>query len=121
MIKKGTVIFIHALIGWILCAATMSIGMKYLLIANALVIHAIAAPIIFLFISLNYYRRFNYTSPLITSVIFTIFVILIDFFIVAILITKSMDMFKSFIGTWLPFILIFSSTLITGIVNKNKA
>lgn len=28
----------------------------------------------------------------------------------------SLDMFKSFIGTWLPFTLIFSSTYLTGIL-----
>ncbi len=32
---------------------------------------------------------------------------------------KSYDMFRSLIGTWIPFILIFISTYLTGLYLKN--
>jgi hypothetical protein len=41
-------------------------------------------------------------------------VILLDFFVVALLINRSFDMFFSPIGTWIPFILIYSSTYLVG-------
>jgi hypothetical protein len=118
--KKLAVIFIHAFIGWTLCAATMGIGMALTSLEKALVIHAIGAPIFFCAVSLVYFSRFNYISPLRTSMIFTGFVIAVDFFVVALLINKSLVMFASLLGTWIPFGLIFVSTLLTGLAVRYK-
>ncbi len=115
-IKKLAVIKIHAFIGWGLCAAIMGIGSIVTSIENTLIIHAIGAPIIFSIISLIYYKKFNYTTPLQTSMAFISFVIFMDFFIVALFIEKSFAMFRSPIGTWIPFALIFLSTYITGLM-----
>jgi hypothetical protein len=41
-------------------------------------------------------------------------IILADALLIAPFIEKSYEMFTSFLGTWLVFILIFSSTYITG-------
>jgi hypothetical protein len=108
------IILAHAFIGWMLCAATMGIGMAVTTLKNALIVHAIAAPIFFTVISWVYFRKFNYTSPLQTATIFIAFVIAMDFFVVAMLINRSFDMFTSLLGTWIPFTLIFTSTLVTG-------
>jgi uncharacterized integral membrane protein len=75
-----------------------------------------AAPAFFSAISLVYFTKFNYTTPLQTAAIFTGFVMVVDFFIVALLINQSLDMFTSLIGTWIPFSLIFLSTYLTGII-----
>jgi hypothetical protein len=118
--KKLAVIFIHALIGWTLCAATMGVGMALTTLEKTLVIHAIGAPIYFSLVSQVYFSRFNWTSPFRTAVIFTGFVIFVDFFVVALLINKSLAMFASLLGTWIPFGLIFVSTYLTGrAVNRN--
>ncbi len=108
------IILILAIIGWGLCGLSMAIGMSITSIANALIIHAIAAPIIYYFISLLYFKKFNYTTPIQTAIIFVAIVILLDFFVVALLINKSFDMFLSPLGTWIPFLLIFLSTFLTG-------
>jgi len=113
-ITKAFILLAHGFVGWALCAATMGIGMSITTLNNALIIHAIAAPIFFTCVSLVYFRRFNYTPPLITASIFIAVVIDLDFFVVAMLINRSFDMFSSFLGTWLPFALIFTSTFITG-------
>ncbi len=114
-ILKLVTIFVHALIGWALCAATMGIGLATLPLQNALTIHAIGAPIFFTLVSLIYFKRFNYTAPLQTAIIFVGFVIAMDFFVVALLITRSLEMFASLLGTWIPFALIFTSTYVTGV------
>jgi len=114
IIKKGFVILIHALIGWICCAAVMGIGTAFLPMNLTLIIHLIAAPIFFSIISIFYFKNFHYTNPLLTAVIFTGFIIAMDFFVVALLILKNFDMFNSYIGTWIPFALIFLSTFATG-------
>jgi hypothetical protein len=108
-------ILAHAFIGWALCAATMGIGMATTSLQNALIIHAIGAPIFFAIVSLVYFKRFNYTTPLQTALIFVAFVITVDFLVVALLINRSLDMFASLLGTWIPFALILASTYLTGL------
>jgi len=108
------IILILAIVGWALCGLTMAVGMNITSITNALIIHAIAAPIIYYFISLLYFKKFNYTTPIQTAIIFVAIVILLDFFVVALLINQSFDMFLSPLGTWIPFLLIFLSTVLTG-------
>jgi len=114
-IQKTAVIIVHAFVGWGLCAATMGIGMAVTSLENALIIHALAAPIFFAGVSLVYFRKFNYTTPLQTALIFIIFVMGMDFFVAALLINRSLEMFSSLLGTWIPFVLIFASTFLTGL------
>jgi hypothetical protein len=112
--KKALIALAHAFAGWALCTASMVIGMATMSIDNALIVHAIGAPIFFGVVSLVYFRKFNYTTPLQTGIIFVAFVIAMDFFLVALLINRSLEMFTSLLGTWIPFALIFTSTLVTG-------
>ena len=119
--QKTVVILAHAFIGWMLCAATIGIGMSMTSLKTALIIHAIAAPIFFAAISWFYFRKFNYTSPLQTALIFITFVIGMDLFVVAMFINHSFEMFTSLLGTWIPFALIFVSTYLTGtFVTRNS-
>lgn len=85
-IKILIIILIHAFIGWALCGAIMGIGMQVTSIESTLIIHAIGAPIFFVIVSLIYFKKFNYTTPFQTALIFLAFVIFMDFFIVALLI-----------------------------------
>ena len=119
--KKYIIILVHAFTGWVLCAATMGIGMNTISMDSTLIIHAIGAPIFFVLVSLVYFTKFNYTNPILTAVYFLSFVILVDFFVVALLINQSLEMFTSLIGTWIPFALIFLSTFFTGtlLVKRN--
>jgi hypothetical protein len=118
--RKATTVLVHAFVGWALCTATMVIGMATMSIENALIAHAIGAPIFFAAVSLIYFRRFNYTTPLQTALIFVGFVIVVDFFLVALVINRSMEMFASLLGTWIPFALIFTSTYLTGLVTAKS-
>jgi hypothetical protein len=94
----------------------MGIGMATLTLETTLIVHAIGAPVYFTIISLIYFRKYNYTAPLQTAIIFVSFVIVVDFFVVALLINRSLEMFTSLLGTWLPFALIFTATYITGLI-----
>jgi hypothetical protein len=120
-IQKLAIIFVHALIGWALCAATMGIGMKLTSMQNILIIHAIGAPIYFASVSSVYFTRFHYTRPMTTALIFVGFVMIVDFLLVALVINRSLAMFESLLGTWIPFALIFASTYLTGLVITRKA
>jgi hypothetical protein len=120
-IKKYLIVMMYAFIGWALCGASMWIGMALLSIDGALIVHAIAAPIIFTILSLIYFISFNYTTPLQTAMIFVAFVIAMDFFVVALIINRSLEMFASPLGTWIPFALIFISTYLTGNYVNSKS
>jgi ABC-type polysaccharide/polyol phosphate export permease len=113
--KKIGTILIHAFIGWALCAATMGIGMATMIVQNALIVRVIGAPVFFTIISRVYFKLYNFTSPLITGLVFVGFVMLVDFFEVALVIYRSLDMFTDLLGTWIPFTLIFLSTYLTGL------
>ena len=115
-IQKTVILLAHALVGWALCAATMGIGMAVTSLGNTLIAHAIGAPIFFAIVSLVYFNKFNFTTPLQTATIFIAFVIAMDVFLVAMLINRSFEMFTSLLGTWIPFALIFTSTYLTGLL-----
>jgi hypothetical protein len=119
-LKKGLIIFIHSLILWGLCGAIMGIGMGITTTENAVIIHLIVAPIITVIISTIYFKKFTYTSPLQTGLIFVSFIIFMDAFLVAMIIMKNFEMFKSILGTWLPFCFIFLSTFLTGKYHSYK-
>lgn len=57
-LRHAAVIVGLALVGWALRAATMGIGTALVGLHVALVVHAVAAPIIFAAISLVYFKRF---------------------------------------------------------------
>ena len=104
------------LLGWALCGAIMFVGMSVTSLETTLVVHAAGAPVIFATISWFYFTRLRYTAPLGTAVIFTSIVIFMDLFLVALVINRSLEMFRSLLGTWIPFGLIFLSTYLTGLV-----
>jgi hypothetical protein len=99
---------------WLLCGALMFAGMSLMSLEYALVIHAIGAPIIAGLVAWVYFKQFHYTAPFVTASLFVGIVIFMDVFVVALLIEQSVAMFASFVGTWLPFVLIFMATYLTG-------
>jgi hypothetical protein len=118
--SKILVILAHSFVGWMLCFATIGIGRAVTTMETTLIVHAIGAPIFFAMVSLVYFRKFNFTTPIQTAAIFITFVIAMDVFIVAMLINKSFEMFTSLLGTWIPFALIFTSTWLTGLLIQYK-
>ena len=107
------ILLTYAFVGWALCGAVMGIGMATMSIDMALIVHAVAAPIIFFAVSLVYLKYANVAGPIQTAAIFVGFVMVMDFLVVALLIIKSLQMFTSLLGTWIPFMLIFDSTFLT--------
>ena len=112
--RQLTALLPHVFVSWALCTATMMIGLAVASEETALVVHAIGAPMFSGVVSWNYYRRFFYTTPLQTATAFVSFVIVVDFFLVALVINQSLEMFASLLGTWIPFVLIFASVYLVG-------
>ena len=118
--QKVIVILAHAFVGWAFCTATMGIGMATTSIENALIIHAIGAPIFMVVVSWVYFTRFVYTTPVQTAAIFVAFAILMDILVVSLMVLGNFEMFASLLGTWIPFALMFVATYLTGIFVNNR-
>lgn len=112
--KRVAIVLAHAFSGWALCAATMGAGLALTTESNAVMIHAAAAPIIYIVVSAIYFKKFAYTSAIVTACVFTGLVILIDLLVVASIILGSFAMFESLLGTWIPFVSIFVTTFVLG-------
>jgi menaquinone-dependent protoporphyrinogen oxidase len=102
--------------GWALCSALMVLLVNALPLDAALVIHAIAAPLIFTMIALFYFRTRDAREPLPTAIAWTSIVITLDTVVVAGLVQRNFAMFASVAGSWLPFLLIFLSVWSTGYI-----
>ena len=109
--RKLIIIFVHALVGWALWVAKMYYGMST--IFNVTVV-----PIIFAVLSLIYFKKFNYTAPFLTAILFTGFVI-VDFLVLAFL--RSLDVIAILSELWIPFALIFGSTYLTGLLTTGSS
>ncbi len=79
-----------------------------------MVIHAFAAPVIFAALATAYFRAFPAAAPGRTAAVWVSLVIVLDLFVVAMLVERSLAMFESPLGTWIPFTLIFLATFVTG-------
>jgi hypothetical protein len=119
-VQRFIPVIVFGLVGQLGCWGLMMGGQAVTSLNNALILHAIGAPIIFGTLSFIYFKKLNHTSPRLTASIFLAIVVLLDFFVVAMMINRSFDMFLSPIGTWIPFALIYSSTYLVGRYVNNE-
>jgi hypothetical protein len=109
-----------AIVGWALCAVVMGIGMGLTTVENTLIVHAVAAPLIFGVLAAVYFCAFPDASVVGTAGAWLGIVMLLDLIVVAALILRSLAMFQTPLGTWLPFALIFLSVLAVGEVHASR-
>jgi menaquinone-dependent protoporphyrinogen oxidase len=107
-------LFLHAVTGWALCAATMGALELATTAPVALVGHAVAAPIFFGIVAVSYFRQRGARDPAPTALTFASVVALLDLVLVAGLFRHGLATFGNFTGQWLSFALIFGVTWIVG-------
>lgn len=107
-------LFVHPVVGWALSAGTL-LGLRELVAGGtALVLHAIATPVIFLALAIHYFRPKGAREPLTTALSWLGVVLFLDFAVVAGLMLQDFAMFTSFAGFWLPILVLFVVTWTTG-------
>ncbi len=104
----------HAVAGWAACAVVMGALLQLTSLSVAVAVHAAAAPVIFTLLARHYFAERGAREPLPTALAFVAVVALLDVGVVAGTIQRSLAMFGSFAGTWLPLVLIFLATWATG-------
>lgn len=120
MLRKIPIVGGFAVAVWAVCGALIAIGRQFLSWDATLVVHALGAAVFTAALSWVYFRHFAVTGPLVTAAIFVATSLLLDFFVVAILIEKSFEMFASVLGVWIPQALIFGSTYLVGRVVRAR-
>src|SRR5271169_4084073 len=83
-------------------------------LTGAMVIHALAAPLFFWALARRYFVARGSRDPLPTAVTWTAVAAMLDLVVVAGVVQRSLAMFGSIAGTWLPFALILLVTWATG-------
>jgi hypothetical protein len=116
---KIAVIFAHAFVIWV---TVMGIGMMIISIDNtstgSLLLYISTPIVISALVTTIYFRWFGYTSPLKTAAIFVFTTILLDLLIVAMIIMRNIDIFYSALDTWIPFLFIFITSYLAGMLFK---
>jgi len=108
----------YGLIGWGLCAVLMAILMGTAPTALAIAIHAVGVPLIFAAVSARYFRERGACDPVPTAFAFVAIGALLDAAVAAPFVLRSFAMFAHFPGAWLPLVLIFLVTWLTGVVTS---
>jgi len=106
----------HAVAGWSVCAAIMAGLLAVTSLTAATVVHAIAAPLIFVAVAKHYFGARGVRGALPVALAFTAIVAALDLAVVAAVIQRSFAMFESIAGTWLPLALIFLVTWAAGAI-----
>jgi hypothetical protein len=114
MLGRASVILTFAVAVWGFCGTLVGIGRQLMSMNGTLILHAIGAPIGAAILSWFYFKNYAFTGPLVTAAVFVATALVLDVVVVALLIEKSFGMFQSVLGVWLPQVLIFSATSITG-------
>jgi len=105
-----------ALVLWGTCGAVMAIGRRIWTLDTTLRIHLAAAPVIAFFVSAVHKLLAADFSPLLRALVMTGVVVILDAAVVAPVFERSYSMFRSLIGTWIPFAAIFLASLAAGIL-----
>ncbi|HXZ17830.1 MAG TPA: hypothetical protein VEH77_18040 [Roseiarcus sp.] len=105
-----------ALALWGACGVVIGIGRKLWSIETTLRVHLVAAPILAFLAATAHRAVAPEFDPLGRAVAMTILVMLLDALVVAPFFERSFAMFRSVIGTWLPFAAMFAASWAAGLV-----
>lgn len=114
MTKKLLIALPFALAVWANCGAIMGIGPQFMSLDATMIVHAVGGPLGAAVATLIYYRSFGDLAPLSLATIFAGTALILDALIVAPLFVGNFDMFASPLGLWVPMVLIFGLTWLTG-------
>jgi hypothetical protein len=100
---------------WGACGAVIAIGRRLWTLNTTLRVHLAAAPVIFFVVSAIHKMLAPDFNFLLRATVLTGLVVMLDAVVVAPLFERSYAMFRSLIGTWLPFAAIFLAGVAAGL------
>ena len=112
--RKTAIILAHVFIGWALERVMGAITTW-----TSSFFYTLGAVLIFVVVSWIYFKKFNYTTPWLTGIVFTGIIMAANFFEVAFLNNRFLELYASLPQTWLRFALIFVAIYLTGLFTTN--
>ncbi len=105
-----------AVVLWAACGAVIAIGRRLWSIDTTLRVHLAAAPVLAFLVAAVHTRLAPHFDPALRALALTGVVVGLDAFVVAPLFERSAAMFRSVIGTWLPFAAILAAGWTAGLI-----
>ncbi len=105
-----------AFVLWGACGGVIGVGRKLWSLDTTLRVHLLAAPIFAFLVAVAHRELAPQFNPLLRAAALTIIVMSLDALVVAPLFERSYAMFRSVVGTWLPFLAIFAAAWAAGVV-----
>ena len=109
-------LFALGLILWAACGGVMAVGRRIWTIDIALRVHLAIAPVLAFLVSAVHKMLAPEFDSVLRAIVITGLVIVLDAIVVAPLFERSYAMFRSVIGTWLPFAAIFLASWAAGML-----
>jgi hypothetical protein len=107
-------LIIAAIAVWALCGGVIGVGRRLWKLDTVLVVHLLLAPLISFCVSYLHSLAAPGFDPLTRASVIVAIVVLLDAGLVARVFEKSYAMFRSLIGTWIPFVLVFLASWAVG-------
>jgi hypothetical protein len=107
-----------AFVLWGACGAVIGIGRKLWSQDTTLRVHLVAAPVFAFFVAAVHTRLAPGFDQLTRALAMTSIIMGLDAFVVAPVFERSYAMFRSVIGTWLPFAAIFAAAWAAGVLAR---
>ena len=104
------------LVLWGGCGAVIAVGRRIWTLDTTLKIHLVAAPILAFVLSAVHGLLAPGFNSALRALAITALVVFLDAVVVAPIFERSFAMFRSLIGTWIPFAAIFLASLAAGIL-----
>lgn len=101
---------------WGACGTVMSIGRRLFSLDTTLRVHLVAAPAMAFLVSAIHTRIDPAFGAVSRAAVLTCLVVTLDLLVVAPFFERSFAMFRSLIGTWIPFALIFAASFAAGVL-----
>lgn len=104
------------LVLWAACAAVIALGRRIWTLDVTLRVHLVVAPVLAFLVSAIHKLLAAQFSSMLRAMVMTGLVMILDASVVAPLFERSYAMFRSLIGTWMPFAAIFLASLAAGML-----
>ncbi|MBU2533284.1 MAG: hypothetical protein KKB37_11125 [Alphaproteobacteria bacterium] len=99
---------------WGLCGAVMMVGRRFFSMRTTIHIHLAAAPVFAFALSCLHAHVAPAFDPMVRAGLMTGMIVVLDAGLVAPVFERSFEMFRSILGTWVPFALIFAASWLAG-------
>ncbi len=117
---KTVSVVIHGVVGWAICGATVAVGRLVVSMQTTLIVHAVVAPLAFGLLTWHHFSDSPGSSPRSVALSMAGIVVGLDALFVAPVLERSYEMFRSVLGTWIPFGSILAASYLAGRMSAGR-